>query len=1070
MSLLHICARCSKKLQRFISAMTLRPNIMLHDQIQQALFFTASSCRNLPNIAGVQVLSSTLLVSKVDKMAQKTKTRDQCQSAAHTSNIFLNSDFESSPSCVEFGDSLEVEHILSLIGRHLEEFTPQDVATSINRLWECIWHFRSDVDLWLKYLETLQHHELLPQLCEKICLHAHSMTNAEALNTLYLVLKFGAPGVTSEAISALYASCARRVRTFDLNDAAMFIRCAQSVKDILDVYSINCEEGSAIIRNVIAHTKDLLGHADDEPDSGAMCRLLLGLLHCSVDATEPLVATITQKLYHGIPELNTSKLAPLSKAVFLLGKHQSPFAGRMMHRFAELLDDFASPSDFSHMFYTLANLSSKDMERRLTETFHTLFVEGASFGFNDLRRIIQGSLLLRDRVCKESILQKSGQLLLPQIPAISPIELAIIYGSLRRVYLQDYHLRGLLEEQVEKHFQVAEAPHQLLALIEVLSHDPPPDLKPQIIKKAIQIVPYLSNERLGRLCNAVGRMKIRSGHLPTVIEAHVLENIGSITDLVAIKNVSHFLMSSKTTNVELKNIFIEKLHRKLRDAITPNVLVFALDALSNMGISAKDIDPRVWEQVLVMMPKLTGNDLRRVFFVLTGFSNNLSPKSPDDPVGLQVLLNYVRRSVFATESAYLSLSADDSCPRNDEEMPHSLPELDPSRIRDAPTAVAFAKLLIQHRIYNKPFLTAIESTVWSAMADLSPFHVSDILEVFVIGNFQPSGEEKFLEELCDSRVLPYMADLGPSRLIGIALRFAALQYFPMQLLSTIFSIDFLRTMEKTYVSRNLSSQLQDLNRIVCLDFPELRVPWFSQQVAHKAGRSPLHYLKLDVESVLVDILGGPSFLRKNAVTPYAYTIDFECLLDSSGNPVEYINHSSLGSRVSRQDEVGAVQHSSKMVTPDTGSLPGVHRVAIDIIRPTDLCSNITRVSSWVEMKRRHLEMLGYEYTTIPYTDWSRDLLSTFQAKRLYLSDLVGGNLPLLVAETEEDAKAARRKPRRNEDMVDRMLEDWGEMEDDKSNSIAIIITINVTPAFSNIVAKASKAVKSSFREVTCPRD
>ena len=38
------------------------------------------------------------------------------------------------------------------------------------------------------------------------------------------------------------------------------------------------------------------------------------------------------------------------------------------------------------------------------------------------------------------------------------------------------------------------------------------------------------------------------------------------------------------------------------------------------------------------------------------------------------------------------------------------------------------------------------------------------------------------------------------------------------------------------VSKTLSHQLQDLNRAVCIECPELRIPWFSQERSLGSGK------------------------------------------------------------------------------------------------------------------------------------------------------------------------------------------------------------------------------------------
>ncbi|XP_787295.3 FAST kinase domain-containing protein 1, mitochondrial [Strongylocentrotus purpuratus] len=1036
MSFSAICTSCLRHLQKAgIRSWGLSSNQLIRQVPNQR---AVSSLAHSATYAGALRLLTVNLsgIGSILKAKQQYRAishhAEQKASVDFSPSIHLNLRLDSSNSVLNFRDGADLLHSLEVISGHLNDMTPKDVCLAVNKLWECIWMVRDDIQLWLEYSEILHNHPVLPQLCNLIQVHAAAMSNAEALSVLYLILKFAVPEVTSPAIDALYYTLSLKVQSFDLNDAAMFVRCCQSVKDVIPRFGVDCSEADAIMQSVLAHIQELL--TDDlEYDVVPLPRLLLGLLHCSVDITHPAVSNIVQKVYRVIDVLDSIHLSPLSKAVIMMNRHHAPFAGLMTSRMSDILDDIHSPSDFSHCFYALITLCSGDLENRITQHCLKLFVAGASYGFNDIRRIMQGAVLMRSMENRDQIMTRVSQLLIPQVPAIPAIEMAIIYSNLRKVYSRNYELRELLEQQMKKQFLECSSPHQLLALIEVLSRDPEPDLMVELINKSAEIVPFLSLERLGRLCNAMGRMKVKSGRFLALIEDHVLENIDSLTNVTAIKNISHYLTTARSTNTQLQSICIERLHNILEKTPSPHIVVYTLDALSNLGVPCNDIDPSVWDKVLIFMPNLKGHDLRRVFFVLSSYSDQLYPRE-NLPKGLLNLLEFVRKPLYCT-----NLADPTNNKRAASKSLSASPILNASWIRDPASAVAFAKLLIQHRIYNKSFLAAIEATAQSQMNDISPFHVRDILDAFTFGNYHPTSPT-FLEDLCASRVIPYMADLQPQRLVNIALSLAALQCFPLDLLQTIFSLCFLGSMEEMFVPRALSHQLRELNRAVCLECPELRVPWFSSEQMSGSGKPQVHGIKLDVGSVLQDVLGGPAFLRRNAQTPYANTNDFECILDYQGQPVTYTSQRQVD-KLEMNGKRNTFPSSSDILKREKhqeGLLQdGAQRIAIDVIRPSQMCSNITRYSSWVEMKRRHLEILGYEYITIPYMDWSRDHLNSFEAKRLYISELLGGNLWLSATENQDAGRpgpgpgpgSRPRKTGRTNDMVDRMLQDWGEQEE-----------------------------------------
>lgn len=114
----------------------------------------------------------------------------------------------------------------------------------------------------------------------------------------------------------------------------------------------------------------------------------------------------------------------------------------------------------------------------------------------------------------------------------------------------------------------------------------------------------------------------------------------------------------------------------------------------------------------------------------------------------------------------------------------------------------------------------------------------------------------------------------------------ALVYFkslPEHLINRVFSIDFIRRLEKeiemcyskqTYPERVLN-QVMQLNRAVCLDYPELNIPWFQQNYLEaQMSKMPVITTKfnMDVRKLLMHIVPAADFLMINHVTHYGYRV------------------------------------------------------------------------------------------------------------------------------------------------------------------------------------------------------
>ena len=91
--------------------------------------------------------------------------------------------------------------------------------------------------------------------------------------------------------------------------------------------------------------------------------------------------------------------------------------------------------------------------------------------------------------------------------------------------------------------------------------------------------------------------------------------------------------------------------------------------------------------------------------------------------------------------------------------------------------------------------------------------------------------------------------------------------------------------------RTLRMSLMNLNRLVCICFPEYNVPWFHEKycIEHEkflkgsVVMSPqLSSIKEDVYQTLCEVTGGYRNVRENVFSPYYHYIDFEVWLDTTG--------------------------------------------------------------------------------------------------------------------------------------------------------------------------------------------
>lgn len=173
-----------------------------------------------------------------------------------------------------------------------------------------------------------------------------------------------------------------------------------------------------------------------------------------------------------------------------------------------------------------------------------------------------------------------------------------------------------------------------------------------------------------------------------------------------------------------------------------------------------------------------------------------------------------------------------------------------------------------------------------------------------------------------------------------------------ELMAKVFCIDFIKRLEDeikmcyskaTYPQKVLNKVMQ-LNRSVCLDYPEYNVPWFQQNYveAQTTKSSPNEIFQKDVMHRLKQIFRDDSAkIEMNHSTAYGYRLDFLFKLDNVGKLLP--------------------QQSDKFA----------RRLAVILLGVNSYCSNVpTSLCGYEQLRQRHLEILGFDVLEISYREWT----------------------------------------------------------------------------------------------------
>nr|XP_023416803.1 FAST kinase domain-containing protein 1, mitochondrial [Cavia porcellus] len=347
-------------------------------------------------------------------------------------------------------------------------------------------------------------------------------------------------------------------------------------------------------------------------------------------------------------------------------------------------------------------------------------------------------------------------------------------------------------------------------------------------------------------------------------------------------------------------------------------------------------------------------------------------------------------------------------------------------------ALAVVTVMEEMESRNSQLIKKIASILYENLENYSPMELSKITQALIFLQFQNKEVFTKLRELllslrrlraeavattpmCSSsgrirdleqdlrrsehltvtrRRAPISDTLDPLMLVYLGHSLAILECFPEDLLKAIFNIQFLARLDSqleilpSSLSTNVQFRLMELNRAVCLECPELQIPWFHDDFCQQQiikGTGHMSGAQQQIYKVLSEVLGGPNFVKALVLSSYYHRVDFECILDKRKQPLSYGGHNTTLGKPAKMYGDSNIQ----IVGP---SLPaGAERIVIKYLDSKSFCTNIPHLQGKSAMRKRHLEILGYRLIQIPHFEWNSMALSVRGARMDYLRQHIFGD-------------------------------------------------------------------------------
>ncbi|XP_066245692.1 FAST kinase domain-containing protein 1, mitochondrial [Euwallacea similis] len=239
-------------------------------------------------------------------------------------------------------------------------------------------------------------------------------------------------------------------------------------------------------------------------------------------------------------------------------------------------------------------------------------------------------------------------------------------------------------------------------------------------------------------------------------------------------------------------------------------------------------------------------------------------------------------------------------------------------------------------------------------ANIIGFNAEKIMILLFEINYLPVYDKEFFQTVIDIiiRDQERMSGLG---FLQAALSLCFFNQMPKSFVKQIFNVEFLDKLDMELANcyfrdrypHRVRNVLMQLNRSVCLEYPEYNVPWFHQKYVDEYQKSHAVDDVVDgfhksVKGYLIGILGSDSILE-NVITPYGYEVNFVFHLDKKKNPTTAF------------DDLQTTKY------------------ALLLKNDTAFTRLYVRLRGRDALKNRHLEILGYKVKMITQNTWANFL-------------------------------------------------------------------------------------------------
>uniref|UniRef100_A0A480TYA6 FAST kinase domain-containing protein 1, mitochondrial isoform 2 n=2 Tax=Sus scrofa TaxID=9823 RepID=A0A480TYA6_PIG len=670
-----------------------------------------------------------------------------------------------------------------------------------------------------------------------------------------------------------------------------------------------------------------------------------------IKAHDPLIEALVTEAWRRLERFDISVLSKFSSCLVDQHLYFSPLMGEIADIVNRNLESIQDLRSLSVLMVNISSLISQRFQEQLVNKTELLFDTIDPSQVNTARRIVQ--FLRNIKYSYYPLLERCNQVFLSNMNHLDLDFISKILSLYHSLQFYNFQFFLMAKKRLTEMIPLFDHPANFVKLLVALGPLAGPQEKDRLKSTILLMSEELTSQQALAVMEAMEEMESRNSHLIKKIASILCKHLDNYkpVELLRITQTLIFLhFQSKDFFVKLRELLISYL----KVSVVPSEIALLVCALSMLP--SPHLDEARISQIEAVLPQCDLSDLNDFATSVLRciqYDHTYLDSTPGKQLKLLQKLDYHGRQRLQ-KCNDLNLLWKEVKSLKGDWFAHSLLEetvVTLQRLMDEinyMNIAGIASFISRSNYLSTSLLDRIASVVVQQIEKIHPFAILGVILPFCALNYDPPQRDEFFGT-CIQHLNSHLSKLDPIMLVFLGSSLATIEYFPENLLKAIFNIKFLA---------KLDSQLEHTGSMNG-----------AQQQIYK---------------MLAEVLGGINFVKASVLTPYYYTIGFECILDKRKNPLPYGSHNlTLGKLPKIHSESNTQIAGSRLP-------PGAEKIALEFLDSRAFCRNTPHLKGKSAMKKRHLEILGYHVIQIPHFEWNSMALSTKGARMDYLRERIFG--------------------------------------------------------------------------------